>query len=735
MARRRSARLASASNVSDQVNKQHSQNSHVSDHKRNAGQAASASKISAAPNLESVAEREESPADKATTTQSLDAVMSSPIRPPPQTPSATSIIKPPMSEMHPSKVHPGTMAAPSSALRLGFTDIKPKTTTSASGVGAQPSTPSKSNAPSSPLKFQFARNTTNATAADSGLGPDAQRIMAEIRDEAARIKADLAAQREQERLDEAQVNARKIAHPKGKAGRYSAVHMADFKKMDSIENHPSAFRATPGRSTPAAGSVKGIKRSQSKANLNDSESSQVKTPVKIHSLKSSKKTQTPGKGAGSIAKRTKQHVDDDASTNRPLSQDGSNIPRPKTPGKDSRGIPRAKSLANLMSPTHASLARVTSIKTPSAPRSLLKTPSKVALTGLKKSATVSNLGFRDVEMKDAAPKVQTPSRLDRIKSMFAKHVSATPAPKPSIPRPALGASKTPAPVRAQHELPPAPLTTPGKKITQHGDFTPAPKHAALAQNSPSPVKTGIPRSKPVNGVVNYPSLGMVIEGAAGDAVSYPDLSGARPLPEPPSKSADSSDADAESESQTEPRTEVPGHFTFRSDHTIRFGSDSPNGFGGHSGQASIRQVRPSIAPSMPGAFPFTETPRTTGPRGKENMPPYAQQSFDPKTFAHGMSSKKRHRVEDDEEEEQREAAERAAKKMKSASVPEGDALMAPKLASAQKARVIRSPSKIMRKSPIKSRTPAVADSPAGGHKVGTISRSRLAYLAQPKQRK
>lgn len=642
-----------------------------------------------------------------------------------------------MSEMHPSKAHPGTMPAPSSALRLGFTDIKHKTGTSAPGVGAQQSTPSKSNAPSSPFNFQFARNT-NATASDCGLGPDAQRMMTEIRDQAAKIKADLVAQREQERLEEAQVNARKIAHPKGKAGRYSAVHMADFKKMDSIENHPSAFRATPGRFAPAGGSVTGVKRSQSKANLNDNESSQVKTPAKIHLYKPSKKVQTPGKDTDSPAKRTKQHAGDDASTNRPVSRDASTIPRPKTPGKNSQGIPRAKTLANLMSPTQASLARVVSIKSPSAPRSILKTSSKAALTGLKKSATASNLGSRDVDMEDGPARAQTPSRLDRIKSMFAKHKSATPAPKLTIPRPALGASKTPAPARAQNELPPAPFTTPGKKITQRGDFTPAPKHAALAQNSPSPVKTGIPRSKVVNSLVNYPSLDMAIEGAAGDAVSYPDLSGARPLPELPIKSADIGEADGESESQSEPPVAVPGNFTFRSDHTIRFGSDSPNGFGGHSGQASVRRVRPSIAPPMPGTFPFTETPRTSGPSGKENVPPYAQQSFDPKAFTHGMSSKKRYRVEDDEEEEKREAAERAAKKMKRAAVPEGEALVAPKLASAQKARGIRSPSKIMKKSPVKSRIPAATAGPAGpvgGHKVGGISLSRLAYLAQPKQRK
>lgn len=676
--------------------------------------------------------------------------MSSPMRRPPQTPSTAALFKPPMSEMHPSKAHPGTMAAPSSALRLGFTDIKPKTTSASTpGIGAQQSTPSKSNIPSSPFSYQFARNPNNA---ESTLGPEAQRMMNEIRDQATKIKADLVSQREKERLDDAQVNARKIARPKGKAGRYSDVHMSEFRKMDSIENHPSAFRAVPGRVTPgpATGSVKGLKRSQSRANLDDNETPQVKATAKtpsskIKSSKLSNKVQsqaqvhTPGKDTDSPAKRTKKHADDDASTHRPASRDDSNIPKPKTPGKDSRGIPRAKTIANLMSPTHASLARAAITKTPSVPRSILKTPSRVALTGLKKSATASNLGSVDADMEDAPARMRSPSKFDRVKSIFSKQKSTASASKPAVPKPVAGGSKTPAPARSQNELPPAPFTTPGKKFGQRVDFTPAPKHAALAQNSPSPVKTGIPRSKATITLVNYPSLDAVMEGVTDGNVSYPDLSGVRPLPELCTKSRTAGEALEQSvEKPPELPVAVPGTFTFRSDHTIRFDDDSPTGFGGNSGQSSVRQVRPSIMPPMPGAFPLSDMPKMTTPRGKENVPPYAQQSFDPKTFAHGMSSKKRYRVEDDEEEAERDATERAAKKMRSAAVPEGDALVAPRLTrltTAQRGHGIRSPSKIMKKSPIKSRIPAPAASPAGGLRTGAISMSRLAYLAQPKQRK
>lgn len=665
--------------------------------------------------------------------------MSSPIQPPPQTPSAATTIKPPMSEMHPSKAHLGTMAAPSSALRLGFTDIRPKDT-SAPALGAHQSTPSKSKVPPpSPFRFQNSRDPV--TAADSNLGPEAQRIMNELREEAAKIRAELAAKREEERHEDEQVNTRKIAQPKGKAGRYSQVHMAEFKKMDSIANHPSAFRAMPGRFTPtaASSSSKGIKRTQSKANLDDTETPQTRIPAKTSSSKSRRKVETPGKNEDhSPAKRTKQDADDDASTNRPISREGSNIPRPKTPGKDSRGIPRAKTFAHMMSPTQSSLARAASTK-PTAPRSLLRTPSKVSLTGIKKSATATNLDAMDcanVDMEDAPAKMRSTSLSAKVRSIFAKHKPAAPSSKPGILKRPGGDTQTPAPARAHTEVPPAPLTTPGKRFAQRGDFTPAPKHAALAQNSPSPVKTGIPRSKTGNNLVNYPSLDTVMEGAAGDAVSYPDLSGVGPLSELPTPTENVAlVSESSSEKAMQAPVSVPGTFTFRSDHTINFRSDSPQGFGANYGQASVRHVRPSIVQSMPGAFPVTNSPKTTGPRGKENLPPFMQQSFDPKAFAHGVSSKKRYRVEDDEKEAEREAEERAAKKMRNAAVPEGEALMAPRLSGVHRSSPFRSPSKIMKKSPIKSRIPAAPATPGSVQKTTGISMSRLAYLAQPRQRK
>ncbi|KAG8161805.1 hypothetical protein KVR01_008792 [Diaporthe batatas] len=677
--------------------------------------------------LESVAEREESPVNEPA--QSLNAIMSSPANNP-RTPSTKSVVKPPMSEMHPSKAHP-TMAAPSSALRLGFTDIRP-TASNKPGSAVLLSTPSKT--PASSSQYPLLPSVPSTT--DSTLSPQAKLIMSEVREQAAKHKAALMAEREKQRAEEEQVNARKIAQPKGRAGRYSAIHMAEFKKMDSIENHPSAFRASKHASVAAP--KKGIKRSQSKANIDDAESARVQTPVKPTSSRSSKKVHTPVCDPDSPAKRTKQAADDDASTNRPISRDGSNIPRPpRTPGKGPHGILLAKStIKNIMSPTQASLARAASIKTPTTARSMLRSPSKIPMTGLKKSATVGDLGTIS-DAKEAEPAVmRSPSRFDKVKSMFAKHKGDGSARQAGIPRPTVGISKTPAPVRAQNELPPAPQTTPGKNSLRAGQFTPAPKHAALAQNSPSPVKSGIPRAKTATNLVNYPSLDSVMTNATADHVSYPDLSGFRPLPEPPAESKSDSVDDEVSEGPERAPVSVPGTFTFRSDHTINFGGSSPKGFGGRSGQSSVRHVRPSMMPVVPGAFPSSDMPATAAPKGKENMPPYLQQSpFDMKAFPHGVGNRKRLRVEDDEEEADREAAERALKKMKAADVPEGDALVAPRLASAQKPRVT-STSKTVMKTPARSaaKARAPATTPGGRKRVG-LSMSRLAYLATPKQRK
>lgn len=273
--------------------------------------------------------------------------------------------------MHPSKTHQSTTAEPDSGLRLGFTDIEAKGKNQPSGITQQ--TPTKVGIGSGAFDFRFARPAPQ-------LGPEAQRMMDELRGEALKIKAKLAAEREleiqREEIEEASMGGRKIAKPKGKAGRFSDAHIQEFKRMDSIAGHPSAFRAQPDRITSTI--PQSLKRTQSKANLYDREDPRVEqntqsgrvTPAKILKRKQSKatldekediqleqntqtnrgtavnqtlkRTQSKAKliERGSIqperstqiptprlentapAKRARQTIADDVSTGRPISRDG-----------------------------------------------------------------------------------------------------------------------------------------------------------------------------------------------------------------------------------------------------------------------------------------------------------------------------------------------------------------------------------------------------------------------------
>ena len=607
--------------------------------------------------------------------------------------------------MHPSKAHHSTTQEPDSGLRLGFTDIEASGHDQPSGVTQ--STPSKLGIPSTTFDFKFARPGPQ-------LGPEAQRMMDDLREEALRIKAKLAAEREEEKRREGEagggIGPRKIAQPKGKAGRYSEVHMAEFKKMDSIAGHASAFRAQPGRFTPVKAN---LKRSQPKAQLDDREEIQKKTEQISEQPSTAERLENT-----SPAKRARKHVADDTSSARPTTAD-SHKPMPTTPT-----IPRLQTdvLASITTPTQASLDRAASIKKPvtqiptlsrspskpnlnATPRGFMKFPSKPNLNatpgGLTKS-TANNLS--SIPKSESKGFLRSPGKFDRVKSILgypgsSKKSKDTPSSIPTLSR----SPSKPNLDRPLPSLPTTPGTVGGSKNLKRVNFTPdtVDKHVVAIQASPSPFKSGIPRSasnaklgtapsskRPIVAdslakEVQYPS----ISGHPSlDNVDYPSLAGARPLPEPSLQTA----------SDSRPPPYVPGTFTFRSDHTINFG-ESPKGFGSSPGQASVRQVRQSIFPNtMPGSFPGTN---------KENTDPLP-------SVPHGMSNKKRRRVDSDDEIG--EEYERSPKKHKS-DVAEGAMLVAPRLMAENMAH----------KSKI----------PSPGKKKGVLSMSRLNMLARPKMRK
>ena len=323
----------------------------------------------AANKLSSLLEREESP--DAGAQSDIDALVSSPIAPPNtaltqhishsssltvQTPHTVSRLYPNLGEMHPSKVQRSTTKRPYSDLRFGFRDIsKPETFPSKTTIEAviqetptkvQGLMPSRLTSPN----FEF-----NFTRPESDLSVETQRIMDSVREEAAKIKAQIQAERETQAHKDIEteqlygVRGRKIAKAKGKAGRYSDAHKQEFKKMDSIAGHVSAWKNN------FQANATSLKRTKSKASLDE--------PEEKTSIVKSARSKNDGNRLENTApgKRARQNYTDDISTARPISRDG------RLEGESKQSVPAtARSKPELPSavttPTKVSLARATSVK-------------------------------------------------------------------------------------------------------------------------------------------------------------------------------------------------------------------------------------------------------------------------------------------------------------------------------------------------------------------------------------
>lgn len=173
-----------------------------------------------------------------------------------KTPMTSGRIRPERQEMYPVRFQ-STARKMESEKRTRLADnrsllptpTRPQEATCApQGTPTRPG-PAVSNPFLSPsFEFRFTRPS-------SDLSSEAQKMMEEVREKAARIKGDLVQKRDadvEEQVGNSAVGspvARKIAIPKGRSGRFSDAHNEQFKKMDSIAGHPSAFRADPARVT------------------------------------------------------------------------------------------------------------------------------------------------------------------------------------------------------------------------------------------------------------------------------------------------------------------------------------------------------------------------------------------------------------------------------------------------------------------------------------------------------
>lgn len=208
-------------------------------------------------------------------------------------------------------------------------------------------------------------------ASGSNLSVEARRLMANIREEATRIKSQMQAEKntqesKQDKVENSSrdvgMSGRKLATPRGKAGRFSDVHMAQFRKMDSIANHPSSFRARPGFAQPQQQS---LKRSSQKAGLDEPErppATSRGTPkraappsLRPRGSASSLKVANPSPGGTESPAKRMRHLpaEDVLSGNYPN--------RPQNPSTAATSLPRPIS-SSLLSPTKASLARGAMVK-------------------------------------------------------------------------------------------------------------------------------------------------------------------------------------------------------------------------------------------------------------------------------------------------------------------------------------------------------------------------------------
>ncbi|KAJ5254982.1 hypothetical protein N7505_010133 [Penicillium chrysogenum] len=412
-----------------------------------------------------------------------------------RTPTSVTAPRPSREEMHPSKAQQSTTKQADSGLLLGFNPIKKDANGNVVKSGISDNTPTKSKA--SPLTDQFGTPGFEYKfhSQETELSDEAKQLMESVRADAARIKAQMVQEnsepKPEDRETEQSHGDRKIAMPKGKANRFSDIHMAEFRKMDSIAGHASSFRATPGRFQPV---TKSLKRSKSKAQLDEPES-QNSSPSRSATKVSNLSTPT----AATAAKRVKHNQSEDTSTRHESKDRTQKVETPRRPAGP-RPRPRANVRSSLMTPTHASLARTTSTS--------IKAPNTSMIPSLKLSPAAKTIASPRTPRTDFNPRLKgklptigsLKSILRRRQPLFsrdpAKIASGTHVAAPDFnPRSLFGG--------AGDVSDSAPTPSPKK----HVEFTPSVKSRhELAVASPSPSKAPSAQHRSMAEDVVYPTL-------------------------------------------------------------------------------------------------------------------------------------------------------------------------------------------------------------------------------------
>lgn len=309
------------------------------------------------------------------------------------------------------------------------------------------------------FEFRFKRPSAD-------LSTDAQRMMEEVREKAALIKEKLSAEQKEAEKNglDGTTGMRKFATPKGKLGRYSDVHMQEFKKMDSIANHASSYRADPSRSNSPK---KSLKRTLSKAELNKPDD----TPS----------SPTKPANASKVATPTATPV-----TNKRIKQlDGTSKPvKDTTPSK----LPRTHSVTSMRK-------EAASNSGPSMPR----TPSKKGVRGhssvpqtdpanKRRSAIAKGLS----SVKSILRKPQIHFSNDPTKQAAGTHFAMPEVPKHEPPVSSVGITSAVQPTSI--------AKTPGSRLEKQVSFSPVPEVFGNSTGKEPPTPT------PMKQHILYPHL-------------------------------------------------------------------------------------------------------------------------------------------------------------------------------------------------------------------------------------
>ncbi|KXG45240.1 uncharacterized protein PGRI_041530 [Penicillium griseofulvum] len=412
-----------------------------------------------------------------------------------RTPTSVTAPRPSREEMHPSKAQQSTTKHADSGLLLGFNPIKKDANGNVVKHSISDNTPTKSKASPATDQFGTPGFEYKFHSQEMELSDEAKQLMESVRADAARIKAQMVesgSKQENEDHGAEQIHGdRKIAMPKGKANRFSDIHMAEFRKMDSIAGHASSFRATPGRFQPV---TKSLKRSKSKAQLDEPES-QNSSP-----RSATKTSNLSAPTAATTAKRVKRDQSEDTSTrHESLKDQTQKVETPRRPAGP-RPRPRTGVRSSLMTPTHASLARTTSTS--------IKAPKTSMIPSLKFSPAAKTMASPRTPRTDFNPRLKNKlptlgnlrSILRRRQPLFsrdpAKIASGTHVAAPDFnPNSLFGG--------AGDVSDSAPTPSPKK----HVEFTPSVKSRhELAVASPSPSKAPSAQRRSMTGDVVYPTL-------------------------------------------------------------------------------------------------------------------------------------------------------------------------------------------------------------------------------------